>query len=56
MIVVWVRTWHALTPQWIGWPSWAVWRFGQRAPEMIGFRVVEDLQHNEVERVRGGLL
>jgi len=53
-MAVWVRTWAADFDQWIGWPSWAVWRFGQRCPEMIGFRPVEDVTHRVIVR-RGGM-
>lgn len=41
---VWVRTWSPVAEQWIGWASWAIWRFGCRCPELIDFRVVEDVQ------------
>lgn len=26
---------------WILWPSWGVWRFSRRAPEMIAFRDID---------------
>lgn len=27
----------------IRWPSWALWRFAQRCPELIGFRDTADV-------------
>ena len=45
--VVWVRSHHGRAHTWILWPSWQVWRFGQRAPEEIGFRDIEDVQWRE---------
>jgi len=45
--VIAVRTYHPVASQWIFWPSWPVWRFGQRCPELIGFRDIEDVQWRE---------
>lgn len=42
-----VRSHHGIAYTWIAWPSWAVWRFGQRCPEEIGFRDLEDVQWRE---------
>lgn len=46
--MVWVRSHHGAAFTWVAWPSWAVWRFGQRAPEMIGFRDIEHVVWVEV--------
>ena len=45
--VIWTRTIYApdLPVQWIGWPSWAVWRWAQMFPEDIGYREVEEVRH-----------
>lgn len=46
-MAVMVRTHHGHAYTEIVWPSWAVWRFGQRCPELIGFRDIEDIQWRE---------
>lgn len=40
-----VRSHHGV---WIGWPSWAVWRWAQRFPTDIGFRENADVWKKEV--------
>lgn len=38
---------RSMNGEWIAWPSWFVWRWGQRYPTDIGFRDNADVWHRE---------